>query len=284
MIQTVGVVGAGVMGSDVALDLACNGYKVILKDIDEAAVRRAKEKIQSEFRLLKMVKPKTKQLSLEEVIERITFTTSYDKFGETQFVIENITEDWDMKKKVYHELAEVCGMDVYYAANTSCVSITKIGALMPRPERVIGMHFMNPVPMKKLVEVIRGEHTSEETIRIGKEFLQSFDKVPVVVNDFPGFVTNRVLMQMINECVWLIQDKVAEPQDVDKIFRLGFEHKMGPLATCDLIGLDTILYSLNVLYDSYKDPKFRPCPLLVKMVDAGYLGKKAGKGFFEYRL
>ncbi|WGU96905.1 3-hydroxyacyl-CoA dehydrogenase NAD-binding domain-containing protein [Paenibacillus dendritiformis] len=282
MIQTVGVVGSGVMGSDVALDLACYGYEVVLKDISEDAVRRAKEKIRTDFRLLKMVKPRAKQLALEDVLGRITFTTSYDGFGRVQFVIENITEDWERKKTVYKELAEVCGIDTYFAVNTSCISITKVGALMPRPDKVIGMHFMNPVPMKELVEVIRGEHTSDESVACGEQFLRSFDKVPVVVNDFPGFVTNRVLMLTINECVWAVQDGVAEPQDVDKIFRLGFGHKMGPLATCDLIGLDTILNSLLVLYDSYKDPKFRPCPLLVKMVDAGYLGKKSGKGFFDY--
>ncbi|WP_068774974.1 3-hydroxyacyl-CoA dehydrogenase family protein [Paenibacillus sp. FJAT-26967] len=282
MIRTVGVVGAGVMGSDVALDLACYGYEVVLKDINEDVLHRAKEKISTDFRLLKLVKPKAKQLTVEDVLSRITFTTAYDDFRRVQFVIENVTEEWELKKAVFTELSKVCGLHTIYAVNTSCISITKVGSLMPRPENVIGMHFMNPVPMKELVEVIRGEHTSDETVATGEQFLKSFDKVPVVVRDFPGFVTNRVLMLTINECVWTVQDGVAEPKDVDKIFRLGFGHKMGPLATCDLIGLDTILNSLLVLQDSYKDPKFRPCPLLVKMVDAGYLGKKSGKGFFDY--
>lgn len=282
MIRTVGVVGAGVMGSDVALDLACYGYEVVLKDISEDVLHQAKEKIKTDFRLLKLVKPRAKQLTVEDILSRITFTTAYDDFARVQFVIENVTEEWELKKAVFTELSEVCGLQTIYAVNTSCISITKVGSLMPRPENVIGMHFMNPVPMKELVEVIRGEHTSDETVASGEQFLKSFDKVPVVVNDFPGFVTNRVLMLTINECVWTVQDGVAEPKDVDKIFRLGFGHKMGPLATCDLIGLDTILNSLLVLYDSYKDPKFRPCPLLVKMVDAGYLGKKSGKGFFDY--
>lgn len=282
MIRTVGVVGAGVMGSDVALDLACYGYEVVLKDINEDVLHQAKEKIKTDFRLLKLVKPQAKQLTVEDLLSRITFTTAYDDFARVQFVIENVTEEWELKKAVFTELSEVCTLQTTYAVNTSCISITKVGSLMPRPENVIGMHFMNPVPMKELVEVIRGEHTSDETVACGEEFLKSFDKVPVVVNDFPGFVTNRVLMLMINECVWTVQDGVAEPKDVDKIFRLGFGHKMGPLATCDLIGLDTILNSLLVLQDSYKDPKFRPCPLLVKMVDAGYLGKKSGKGFFDY--
>lgn len=282
MIRTVGVVGAGVMGSDVALDLACYGYEVVLKDINEDVLHQAKEKIKTDFRLLKLVKPQAKQLTVEDLLSRITFTTAYDDFARVQFVIENVTEEWELKKVVFTELSEVCALQTTYAVNTSCISITKVGSLMPRPENVIGMHFMNPVPMKELVEVIRGEHTSDETVACGEEFLKSFDKVPVVVNDFPGFVTNRVLMLTINECVWTVQDGVAEPKDVDKIFRLGFGHKMGPLATCDLIGLDTILNSLLVLQDSYKDPKFRPCPLLVKMVDAGYLGKKSGKGFFDY--
>ncbi|GIP01031.1 3-hydroxybutyryl-CoA dehydrogenase [Paenibacillus lautus] len=282
MIRTVGVVGAGVMGSDVALDLACYGYEVVLKDINEDVLHQAKEKIKTDFRLLKLVKPQAKQLTVEDLLSRITFTTAYDDFARVQFVIENVTEEWELKKTVFTELSEVCAVQTTYAVNTSCISITKVGSLMPRPENVIGMHFMNPVPMKELVEVIRGEHTSDETVACGEEFLKSFDKVPVVVNDFPGFVTNRVLMLTINECVWTVQDGVAEPKDVDKIFRLGFGHKMGPLATCDLIGLDTILNSLLVLQDSYKDPKFRPCPLLVKMVDAGYLGKKSGKGFFDY--
>lgn len=282
MIRTVGVVGAGVMGSDVALDLACYGYEVVLKDISEDVLHQAKEKIKTDFRLLKLVKPQAKQLTVEDLLSRITFTTAYDDFARVQFVIENVTEEWELKKAVFTELSEVCALQTTYAVNTSCISITKVGSLMPRPENVIGMHFMNPVPMKELVEVIRGEHTSDETVACGEEFLKSFDKVPVVVNDFPGFVTNRVLMLTINECVWTVQDGVAEPKDVDKIFRLGFGHKMGPLATCDLIGLDTILNSLLVLQDSYKDPKFRPCPLLVKMVDAGYLGKKSGKGFFDY--
>lgn len=282
MIRTVGVVGAGVMGSDVALDLACYGYEVVLKDISEDVLHQAKEKIKTDFRLLRLVKPQAKQLTVEDVLSRITFTTAYDDFERVQFVIENVTEEWELKKAVFTELSKVCGLQTIYAVNTSCISITKVGSLMPRPENVIGMHFMNPVPMKELVEVIRGEHTSDETVACGEEFLKSFDKVPVVVRDFPGFVTNRVLMLTINECVWTVQDGVAEPKDVDKIFRLGFGHKMGPLATCDLIGLDTILNSLLVLQDSYKDPKFRPCPLLVKMVDAGYLGKKSGKGFFDY--
>jgi len=282
MLQTFGVVGAGVMGTDIALDLAGYGYKVILKDIHEEVILRAKEKIRREFRMYQLTQKHLKVLNIDELFSRIVFTTTYKGFEEVDYVIENVTEHWETKRRVYSELREVCGDDVYYAVNTSCISITKVAALLPRPELVIGMHFMNPVPLKEMVEVIRGMHTSDETVAVAEELLQSCSKMPVVVNDFPGFVTNRVLMLTINECIWTVQDGVSKPQDIDKIFRLGFGHKMGPLATGDLIGLDTILNSLYTLYEQFNDPKFRPAPLLIKMVDAGLLGRKSGKGFFNY--
>ncbi|MGX5556793.1 3-hydroxyacyl-CoA dehydrogenase family protein [Bacillus cereus] len=282
MLQTFGVVGAGVMGTDIALDLAGYGYKVILKDIHEEIILRAKEKIRREFRMYQLTQKHLKGLSLDELLSRIVFTTTYEGFEEVDYVIENVTEHWETKRQVYSELREVCREEVYYAVNTSCISITKVAALLPRPELVIGMHFMNPVPLKEMVEVIRGMHTSDDTVTIAEEFLRSCRKTPVVVSDFPGFVTNRVLMLTINECIWTVQDGVSNPQDIDKIFRLGFGHKMGPLATGDLIGLDTILNSLYTLYGQFNDPKFRPAPLLIKMVDAGLLGRKSGKGFFNY--
>ncbi|UED72205.1 3-hydroxyacyl-CoA dehydrogenase family protein [Brevibacillus sp. DP1.3A] len=282
MLQTFGVIGAGVMGTDIALDLAGYGYKVILKDLHEDLILRAKEKIRKEFRVYQLTQKHLKALTADELLSRIVFTTTYEGFEDVDYVIENVTEHWDTKKQVYNELRDVCREDVYYAVNTSCISITKVAALLPRPELVIGMHFMNPVPLKEMVEVIRGMHTSDETVAVAEKFLQSCRKTPVVVNDFPGFVTNRVLMLTINECIWAVQDGVSKPQDVDKIFRMGFGHKMGPLATGDLIGLDTILNSLYTLYEQFNDQKFRPAPLLVKMVDAGLLGRKTGKGFFEY--
>lgn len=283
-IKLVVVVGAGIMGRDVALDLACYEYHVILNDISENIIRQATEKIRENFKLVKMMKRDVKSLSIDDILSKIIFTTSYDGFERADLVIENITENWDTKKKMYLKLRELCKEETIYAVNTSCISITKIGALMPKPGKVIGMHFLNPVPMKKLVEVIRGHHTTDETVETSKNFLKSINKTPVVVNDFPGFVTNRVLMLTINECIWTVQDNVAKPTDIDKIFRLGFGHKMGPLAIADLIGLDTILNSLIVLYESYNDSKYRPCPLLRKMVDAGLLGRKNGRGFFEYNL
>jgi 3-hydroxybutyryl-CoA dehydrogenase len=220
--------------------------------------------------------------SLSDVLSRITFVNNYEHFDKVSIVVENVTEDMQIKEKVYGELKEACGDDVVYGVNTSCISITRIAAQMPKPQNVIGMHFLNPVPFKSLVEVIRGHHTSDETVDITKRFIESLDKKCVIVKDFPGFVTNRVLMLTINECIWLVHDGVAAPADIDTIFREGFAHKMGPLATADLIGLDTILNSLLILYESYKDSKFRPCPLLHNMVYAGLLGQKTGKGFFEY--
>jgi len=279
--RNIAVLGAGVMGSDIALQLASSGYPVTLKDLRKNALEASKKRITDGFRLMKMMK-KAGSLFIEEILSRIDFVTSYDGFDKIEMVVENITEDFDSKKALYKELRDVCKENVIYGVNTSCISITRIGALMPRPENVIGMHFMNPVPMSSLVEVVQGHHTSQETLDITKTFIARLGKTSVVVNDFPGFVTNRVLMLTINECVWLVQDQVSKPPDIDKIFRLGIGHKMGPLATADLIGLDTVLNSLVVLFESYNDPKFRPCPLLRKMVDAGLLGKKTGKGFFEY--
>lgn len=281
-INLVGVVGAGVMGSDVALDLACNGYRVVIVDIDEMILDKSDEKMKKTFSLMKMMSPKYRSLDWNVIDEKIEFHTEYKALSHVDLIIENVTEDWNVKKAVYEELREVCKEDTLFAVNTSCISITKIAGLMKRPDNVLGTHFMNPVPMKTLVEVIKGHHTSEATVETVTAFLKSMNKVPVVVNDFPGFVTNRVLMLTINESIWLVHDRVGRPQDVDKIFRLGFGHEMGPLATGDLIGLDTILKSLEVLHDSYNDPKYRPCPLLRKMVDAGLLGKKSGQGFYTY--
>jgi 3-hydroxybutyryl-CoA dehydrogenase len=281
-IKTIGVIGAGIMGTDIALDLACFGYKVLLKDINDTVLEKAKEKIKKDFKLVKMMKKEVRTLTIDDILSKITFTNSYDNFKEVDFIIENIIEEWEAKKKVYAEFREVCKEDIFYAANTSCISITKIGALMPDPKRVIGIHFMNPVPLKKIAEVIRGFHTSDDTVREMTDFLKTLKKTGVVVNDFPGFVTNRVSHLFMNEAAYLIQDGVAGPKEIDMIFTHGFGHKMGPLATADLIGLDTVVNSINVLYESYQDPKFRCCPLLRKMVDAGLLGKKSGKGFFDY--
>ena len=281
--QYIGVVGAGIMGADVALDLSIHNYKVLLKDLTGKLLDKAHARIEQQFKLVKMMKKNALSCSLDDVLSRIIFITNYDRFNETSIVIENVTESFDVKERVYTELKDVCEDDVVFGVDTSCISITKIASWMPKPQNVIGMHFLNPVPLKELVEVIKGYYTSEETVETTRQFLKSLDKICVVVNDHPGFVTNRVLMLTINECIWLVHDGVASPADIDTIFKVGFSHKMGPLATADLIGLDTILNSLLVLYESYKDPKFSPCPLLYQMVDAGLLGQKSGRGFFKYR-
>jgi 3-hydroxybutyryl-CoA dehydrogenase len=280
--ETVAVVGAGVMGSDLALDLAINGYNVILKDLTDDHLVQARDRMRKTYSLVRMMRKGKLNQSLGELLDHIQCVTDYEAFSVASMVIENITENYEAKKTVYQELDGLCSDNVLYGIDTSCISITRLAALMSHPENVIGMHFMNPVPLKPLVEVIRGHHTSEETLTRTKAFLSQLHKTVVVVNDMPGFVTNRVLMPMINECIWLVADQVAHAKDVDRIFKMGFGHKMGPLATADLIGLDTILDSLLVLYESYNDSKYRPCPLLRKMVDAGQLGVKSRQGFFEY--
>lgn len=281
-IKKIAVVGAGVMGSDVAFDLASNGYEVLLKDINEHHLTNAREKIRASFRGYKMMKPELKVASADDILSKIHFTTSYEGFLDSDLVIENVPETWEIKRAVYLEAREICKPSTYYAVNTSCISITKIAQLMPRPELVTGMHFMNPVPLKNIVEVIRGTHTSDSTITAMKDFLKTLKKNAVVVMDFPGFVSNRLSHLFMNEAAFLVQDQVASPKDIDKIFKQGYGHDMGPLETADLIGLDTVVNSLQILYESYQDPKFRCCPLLKKMVDAGYCGKKSGRGFYEY--
>jgi 3-hydroxybutyryl-CoA dehydrogenase len=280
-IKTVGVIGAGVMGTDVALDLALNSFNVILKDIDEQELLLSRDRMKSELRMVKMLK-KNITTTLEEVFKKILFTTNYDCFKDIDLIIENVDELFETKFKVYKELSEVCRPDTIYAANTSCISITKISSFLKFPDKLIGVHFMNPVPLKMVVETIRGFHTSKDVEETIVDFLRHMGKNAIVVNDFPGFVANRISHLFMNEAICVIQDNVASPKQVDIIFKQGYGHTIGPLETADLIGLDTVLNSLKILYDSYKDPKFRPCPLLEKMVDAGLLGRKSGQGFFKY--
>lgn len=276
-----GVIGAGVMGVGVAQSLAQEGNEVILLDLNREILDHALNEIEKNVRMARFF-DKTANYNPKDVLANITCTTDYAPLAEADFVVENVVEKWDVKKDVYAQLEEVCPNHTIYAANTSAISITKIGAATKRADRVLGMHFMNPVHLKPTVEVIRGYHTSEETLAGGHEFLARMNKKGIVVNDMPGFVSNRVLMLTINEAAYLVQDQVASPQDVDQIFVDCFSHKMGPLATADLIGVDTILYSIEVLYESYNDSKYRPCPLLKKMVDAGLHGRKSGEGFHKY--
>ncbi len=281
-LHNTGVIGAGVMGAGVAQSLAQAGYAVILVDVTQAALNQAKAEIRRGARFYHMLKPSGQPQDPDEVIGRITFTTDLAALTPAEFVIENVTEDWAVKRPVYLALDRVCPAACIFAANTSAIPITQIASATGRPDRVLGMHFMNPVPQKDTVEVIRGYHTSQATLAAALALLHVMGKEGIVVNDSPGFVSNRILMLTVNEAIWVVQEGVASAEDVDKIFKQCFGHKMGPLETGDLIGLDTILLSLEVLYDQFGDTKFRACPLLRKMVNAGLLGRKSGQGFFQY--
>jgi 3-hydroxybutyryl-CoA dehydrogenase len=281
-IETVGVVGAGVMGTGVAQALAEANYTVVLVDISATALDRARAAMTQALRFRGLFDKKASRIDPANVLRRIQTTTDIAELSHAGFVIENVTEDWPTKQGVYRQLESVCHPDCIFAANTSAVPITRIGAATARADRVLGIHFMNPVPQIAAAEVIRGYHTSQQTIDTALALLGSLGKEGIVVNDAPGFVSNRVLMLTVNEAIWTVQDQVAKPEDVDRIFKSCFGHRMGPLETGDLIGLDTILLTLEVLQDSYGDDKFRPCPLLRKMVDAGLLGRKSGRGFYDY--
>jgi 3-hydroxybutyryl-CoA dehydrogenase len=278
----VGVVGAGVMGAGLAQNLAQTDHQVILVDITDETLNRSRAAIERSLRLQAFFKQPA--APVQDPIEKIMFTTDISLLGKAGFVIESVSEMWDIKKALFAKLDSLCAPDCVFASNTSAISITRIASTTGRPEKVVGTHFMNPVPMKKTVEVIRGFRTSEDTLERTGALLLRMGKEYIVVNDMPGFVTNRVLMLTINEAIFVLQDNVAKAEDIDTIFKSCFEHKMGPLETADLIGLDTILLSLEVLYDSYKDPKYRPSPLLQKMVYAGLYGRKNGKGFYSYTV
>ena len=280
----VGVVGAGVMGVGVAQNLAETGHQVVLMDVANEQLDRAHAAIHQNLRMRGFfTKNKEPKEQSDVVLRRINFTSDYDQFSETDFIIENVVEKWEVKAEVYRQLDAVCPEHCVFAANTSAISITRIGSATRRPDRVLGMHFMNPVPLKSMVEVIKGYHTSQETLDHAEALLAAMGKECIVVNDMPGFVSNRVLMLTINEAIFVVQDQVTTAENVDRIFKSCFGHKMGPLETGDLIGLDTILLSLEVLYEAYNDTKYRPCPLLKKMVSAGLLGRKSGRGFFNYQ-
>jgi 3-hydroxybutyryl-CoA dehydrogenase len=276
--KRVGVVGAGVMGTGLAQNLGQCGFEVVLTDLSEEILARAAERIRANVRMGKLLGNGGPGFDPE----LIAYSTDYQRLAEVDFLIENITEKWDLKKEIYPRLDAICRPGVVFAANTSAISITRLAGLTGRPAEVLGMHFMNPVPMKPAVEVIKGWHTSEQTLDTAMELLAGMGKEGIVVADAPGFVSNRVLMLTVNEAMYLVQENVASAEDVDRIFKSCFGHKMGPLETADLIGLDTILYSVEVLYESFNDSKYRPCPLLKQMVDAGLHGRKSGQGFYTY--
>lgn len=281
-LNTIGVIGAGVMGSGIAHNMSQKSINVVLLDLSKDVLEKAEDEIRKTIRFQGFFNREARADDPEEIISRISFTTDYALLKNVPYIIENVVEKWDVKKTVYTELDDMCRGDCIFASNTSAIPITRIASATKRPDKVIGIHFMNPAPLKNFVEVIPGYHTSSETIKATEEMLVHLGKKYAIVKDSPGFVSNRVLMLTINEAVFLVSEQVAPPQDVDRIFKECFEHKMGPLETADLIGLDTILYSLEVLYESFNDSKYRPCPYLRKMVDAGLYGRKSGKGFYEY--
>lgn len=281
-LNVIGVVGAGVMGRGLAQDLAQHGHKVLLIDKATEILDDAVRSIRQNLRAQQLLGKSHGDRGVGDILSGIVTSTDLAVLEEADFVVENATENFDIKKEIYRQIDRICRPQTVFAANTSAISITRIGSQTQRPDRILGMHFMNPVPMKKTVEVIRGYHTTAETIDTANRFLRQFGKESVLVSDSPGFVSNRVLMLTVNEAAFLVHDRVAPPADIDKIFIECFGHTMGPLATADLIGLDTILYSIEVLYESFNDSKYRPCPLLKQMVDAGLHGRKNGRGFFEY--
>lgn len=284
ILKRIGVIGAGVMGIGVAQALAQTQHDVVLIDIQDDILAQARDQIYQNIRLGRLFNPpKESDKTPDELISQITFTTDYQQLHDVDFVVENSTEKWSIKKEIYPQLDAICPPEAVFAANTSCISITRIGSVTNRADQIVGMHFMNPVPMKPTVEVIRGYHTSDEALGIAQQFLAGMNKDCIVVNDSPGFVSNRVLMLTINEAAFLLHEGVSNAEDVDQIFKKCFGHKMGPLETADLIGLDTILYSIEVLHESFADSKYRPCPLLQKMVDAGLYGRKSGTGFYSYQ-
>jgi len=277
----VAVLGAGTMGNGIAQVFAQGGHTVVLRDLDQKALDRAMGQIDKSLGKL-AEKGKIASGDRSAAMDRIRATTGMDDVSGVDLVIEAVVENLAVKQQVFTELDRVTRPDAILASNTSSISITKLGAFTRRPENVIGMHFMNPVPLMALVEVIRGQATSDATMRTVMDLSRALGKTPVEVNDFPGFVANRVLMPMINEAIFAVYEGVAKPEAIDQVMKLGMNHPMGPLALADFIGLDVCLAILEVLHDELGDPKYRPCPLLRRMVDAGWLGRKSGRGFYTY--
>jgi 3-hydroxybutyryl-CoA dehydrogenase len=280
-VRKVAVIGAGTMGNGIAQVFAQAGFAVYLRDVKPEFVERGLSAIDAS--LARMVKKeKLREAEARDARARISSGTALQDAADADFVVEAILEDLEAKRSLFRELDGLLRPEAIFASNTSSISITRLAASTKRADRFIGMHFMNPVPVMELVEIIRGLQTSEETARVTDELARKLGKSPVEVNDAPGFISNRVLMPLINEAIYATMEGVAKPEAIDKVMKLGMNHPMGPLTLADFIGLDVCLSILEVLHRGFGDPKYRPCPLLVKMVDAGYLGRKSGKGFYEY--
>jgi 3-hydroxybutyryl-CoA dehydrogenase len=281
MTEIIGVIGAGTMGNGIAQVAARSGYSVIMRDVSEEFLHRGVQAINRSLQR-DIDKERLSETEKQEIVGRITPTTDIQQLSEASFVIEAVTENLDVKTEIFKSLDRITDPQTILASNTSSISITRLGAATARPDKVIGMHFMNPVPVMKLVEVIRGIATSDETYERVRDLTDKLGKTALDCNDSPGFVSNRVLMPMINEAIFTLYEGVATRESIDGIMKLGMNHPMGPLQLADFIGLDVCLAIMNVLYDGLGDPKYRACPLLKRYVDAGWLGKKTGRGFYEY--
>ncbi len=278
--KVVGILGAGIIGTGVAQCAAVADYRVVLVDLDQDHLARARRALVEAVRLQQVLGGA--RVRLDELLSRITFACDPGALAEAALVVEAIPEKWALKQAAWQELSRICSEQALLASTTSAIPITRLASVTRAPERVLGLHFMNPVPLKPMVEMIRAYHTSVPTLETARAFLTDLGKTAVLVADSPGFVSNRVLMLTLNEAIFLAHERVAAPEEVDRLFKGCFGHRMGPLETADLIGLDTVLQSLEVLRQDLGEDKFRPCPLLRQMVEAGLLGRKSGRGFYNY--